>query len=176
MRLSLKFIQKFLNYVVANMKNLKHIYFFIFLIACESIYTQDTDNLEAIETISAMSASRAQAFNEGNAAEIAKFFTVDAYLMAPDLETQRGPEAIEAYYQSIFDQYETVLESGYENVVVDGDLAYGRGYAKVTLVDRKTGEKSYATSKYLNILERQNDGTWLTTHDIWNGNNKVIKL
>ena len=27
-----------------------------------------------------------------------------------------------------------------------------------------------STSKYLNILERQADGTWKTTHDIWNAN------
>jgi ketosteroid isomerase-like protein len=27
-----------------------------------------------------------------------------------------------------------------------------------------------STAKYLNILEKQSDGTWKTTHDIWNGN------
>lgn len=138
--------------------------------SCDNQQTQNTNSSFDKDTITAISAARAQAFNEGNAAGIAKYFTADAYLMAPDLETQRGPKAIEAYYQEIFDQYETVLESGYEAVVVDGDLAYGRGFAKVTLVDRQTGEKSYATSKYLNILERQSDGSWLTTHDIWNGN------
>ncbi len=136
--------------------------------SCQSV--KNKSSITAIETITAISSSRAQAFNEGNAAGIAKYFTEDAYLMAPDLETQRGQKAIEAYYQAIFDQYETVLESGYEDVVVEGNLAYGRGFAKVTLTDRKTKEKSYTTAKYLNILERQIDGSWLTTHDIWNGN------
>ncbi len=125
---------------------------------------------EDIATITAMSKARADAFNEGNAAEIARYFSEDAFLMAPGKASQRGKEAVEAYYQSIFDQFETVLESGYENVVVDGDLAYGRGFAKVTLTPKNGDPKSYATSKYLNILERQEDGSWITTHDIWNGN------
>jgi uncharacterized protein (TIGR02246 family) len=125
---------------------------------------------EDIATITAMSKARADAFNEGNAAEIARYFADDAFLMAPGKISQRGKEAVEAYYQSIFDEFETVLESGYEDVVVDGNLAYGRGFAKVSLTPKNGGEKTYATSKYLNILERQNDGTWITTHDIWNGN------
>jgi uncharacterized protein (TIGR02246 family) len=125
---------------------------------------------EDIATITAMSQARADAFNAGNAAEIARYFADDAFLMAPGKISQRGKAAVEAYYQSIFDEYETILESGYEDVVVDGNLAYGRGFAKVTLTPKNGDPKSYATSKYLNILERQKDGTWITTHDIWNGN------
>jgi uncharacterized protein (TIGR02246 family) len=117
-----------------------------------------------------MSSARAKAFNEGNAAEIARHFTEDASLMAPGKPTQNGPEAVQAYYQSIFDEYGTELESGYEEVKVDGDLAYGRGFAKVTLYPKDGSEPIRSTSKYLNILERQQDGSWKTTHDIWNGN------
>lgn len=123
-----------------------------------------------IKAITEMSHARAKAFNEGNASEIARYFSEDAYLMAPDGETKRGPEAVEAYYQSIFDTYDTELESGYEEVKVDGDLAYGRGFAKVTLHPKDGGETVYGESKYLNILERQEDGSWITTHDIWNDN------
>jgi len=122
------------------------------------------------ETITAISAARAEAFNKGNAAGIAIYFTDDAYLMAPGGETLRGQMDIEAYYQKIFDEYITELESGYEEVKVDGDLAYGRGFAKVVLHPKSGGEPILSTSKYLNILERQADGSWMTTHDIWNGN------
>ncbi len=123
-----------------------------------------------VNTITAISAERAKAFNEGNAAGIAKHFTDDAYLMAPDFPTKRGQKAIQEYYQSIFDEFDTALESGYEDVKVHGDLAYGRGFAKVWLTPKSGGEKMYSESKYLNILERQSDGTWKTTHDIWNSN------
>lgn len=123
-----------------------------------------------IATIKNISATRAQAFNEGNASGIAIYFTEDAFLMAPGGATKRGRAAIEAYYQAIFDDYLTELESGYEDVRVDGNLAYGRGFAKVKLTSKKDGSVSHSTAKYLNILEKQPDGQWLTTHDIWNSN------
>lgn len=127
------------------------------------------DYQKDIETITAMSSARAQAFNEGNAAEIAKYFAEDAFLMAPNKETLRGKKAVESYYQAIFDEYEAILESGYEDVVVDGNVGYGRGYARVTLIAKTGGDSLFSTSKYLNILEKRN-GKWITTHDIWNGN------
>ena len=140
----------------------------VFLIGCNPNDKQKTSS--DIHTITGISAARAKAFNEGDAAGIAKPFTEDAYLMAPDFPTKRGQKAIQEYYQTIFDEYETELGSGYEDVKVDGDMAYGRGFAKVWLTPKSGGEKIYSESKYLNILERQSDGTWKTTHDIWNGN------
>ncbi|NHE57540.1 YybH family protein [Cyclobacterium plantarum] len=125
---------------------------------------------EDIAAITAMSKARADAFNSGDAVTIASYFTEGAFLMAPATETKIGPQAVEAYYQEIFDRYHTELESGYEQVKVDGNLAYGRGFAKVTLYEKSTGDTLHSTSKYLNILERQADGSWKTTHDIWNGN------
>ena len=141
----------------------------ILLTACQGKKSHDRGS--DVDIITAISAERAQAFNEGNAAGIAKHFTEDAFLMAPESETKRGRAEIEAYYQAIFDEFETELESGYEDVKVDGDLAFGRGFAKVWITPKSGGEKIYSESKYLNILERQADGTWKTTHDIWNGNN-----
>jgi uncharacterized protein (TIGR02246 family) len=123
-----------------------------------------------IAAIEAMSKARAEAFNEGNAADIALHFTDDALLMAPGQPTAQGKEAVQTYYQSIFDTYHTALTSYYDEVKVDGDLAYGRGFAEVTLTPKAGGEPVTSTAKYLNILQRQPDGTWKTTHDIWNGN------
>jgi len=142
------------------------ILFFNLIISCQQNDKYQND----VETITAISASRAKAFNEGNASGIAVHFTDDAYLMAPESETLRGRDEIEAYYQKIFDEYHTELESGYEEVKVDGDLAYGRGFAKVRLRPKTGGEHIVSTSKYLNIMEKQQDGTWKTTHDIWNSN------
>lgn len=122
------------------------------------------------EEITAISHARAKAFNEGNAAGIADHFTDDAYLMAPGKPVSRGRDAVRKYYQAIFDQYKTSLESHYEEVEVSGDLAYGRGFAKVILYPKSGGDSLLSTAKYLNILKKQADGTWKTTHDVWNNN------
>lgn len=117
-----------------------------------------------------MSSARAEAFNQSDAGEIASHFTEDAILMAPGVEAMTGREAVRDYYQSIFDEYAPELESRYVEIKVEGDLAYGRGIATVTLTAIDGSETTVSTSKYLNILQRQPDGTWKTTHDIWNGN------
>jgi uncharacterized protein (TIGR02246 family) len=137
------------------------------LIGCGKPFEKEK---QYVETIKNISAQRAKAFNEGDAASIASFFASDCFLMAPGGATKRTPKDVQAYYQSIFDTYHTELESGYEEVKVDGNLAYGRGYAKVKLVNKKDSSTQFSTAKYLNILEKQPDGRWLTTHDIWNNN------
>ncbi len=120
--------------------------------------------------ITEVSAARAKAFNAMNATEIAKYFTVDGTLMAPGKEVSIGRRAVEDYYRGIFDEFDVVLESFYVEVEVSGDLAYGRGEAKVYATSRIDGLESISKSKYLNILKRQDDGSWKTTHDIWNSN------
>jgi len=139
-----------------------------FVSGCTS--TTSKNDPADIAAINSMSAARAKAFNEGNADGIAIHFTEDGVLMAPGSPSTSGRAAVRAYYQSLFDQYATELESGYEDVHVSGDLAYGRGFAKVMLVPHGGGDTLVSTAKYINILERQADGLWLTTHDIWNGN------
>lgn len=132
---------------------------------------QKPDSVEDdVAAIKSMSAARAKAFNEGKAGDIARHFTEQGALMAPGAPTAFGREAVERYYQSIFDQYKTSLESGYEEVQVSGDMAFGRGYAHVRLVPHGGGDTLVSTAKYINILQRQPDGSWLTTHDVWNGN------
>lgn len=123
------------------------------------------------QAISDMSDARSKAFNEGNAARIAKHFTDDGILMPPGLKSKSGRIAVQKYYQAIFDQYDTELESGYLEIEVSGKLAYGRGYAKVRLTPKCGGETTTSEAEYINILKKQPNGSWKTTHDIWNSSN-----
>jgi len=144
------------------------VFFYLSIISCNTTTTPSVEYEKKL--ITEISAARAKAFNEGNAAAIAAWFTEDALLMAPGKPAAKGKAAVQSYYQSVFDEYTTQLESHYEEVDVSGKLAYGRGYAKVTLLPKKGGASLISTAKYLNILKKQPDGTWKTTHDIWNGN------
>ena len=138
------------------------------LACCDKRASQDVEG--DISKIKALSSIRAKAFNEGNADAIAAAFTETGILMAPDTKSSTGKDAVRNYYQGIFDQYKTFLESGYEEVKVSGDIAYGVGFAKVKLLPHSGGDTLVSSAKYINILERQDDGSWLTTHDIWNSN------
>ncbi|MBX3255727.1 MAG: SgcJ/EcaC family oxidoreductase [Chitinophagaceae bacterium] len=142
----------------------------LFFLNCTNNNTVSKEEEKKI--ITEISAARAKAFNEGNAAGIAEHFTDDAWLMAPEKSALRGKDAVKSYYQAIFDEYNTKLESRYDEVDLSGDIAYGRGFARVTLFPMKGGDSIVSTAKYLNILRKQADGSWKTTHDIWNGNEK----
>ena len=131
---------------------------------------EQLDQEADVAAIRAVSDARAEAFRKGDAAGIAIHFTEDGVLMAPGEPASRGRASVRAYYQKIFDEFEPGLESGFAAVGVDGDLAYGQGYAKVTLRPRKGGPPTESTAKYINILQRRPDGSWKTTHDIWNAN------
>ncbi len=150
--------------------NMKSILIPLMAVLLLSSCQTEQDVSSDIEAIEAMSNARAQAFNEGDAETIARYFTEDAVLMAPGAAPKVGPEAVEAYYQSIFDQYETRLNSSYDEVEVSGGLAFGRGTAEVTLLPKNGDSTTTSVSKYLNILQKQPNGEWKTTHDIWNGN------
>jgi uncharacterized protein (TIGR02246 family) len=128
----------------------------------------DSDIQKDINEIEQISNNRAEAFRLGDASGISQYFTSDGIIMPPETPFKSGREAIEKYYNEIFMNYDRELNSYYEEVIISGDMAVGRGVAEVKLISLKDGEISFSSSKYINILERQNDGTWLTTHDIWN--------
>lgn len=152
-----------------TMRYQKILLFSLWLISIPTTMAQTETEKDKI-LITAVSNARAKAFNEMNANEIAKYFTSDGVLMAPGMHASIGQKAVVEYYQAIFDEFDVVLKSYYVEVEVSGNMAYGRGEAIVHATSKIGGEESISKSKYLNILERQDDGTWLTTHDIWNAN------
>jgi uncharacterized protein (TIGR02246 family) len=143
-----------------------------FLVFCATLNCctrHDNRSTESdVRQIEAVSNARAEAFNKSDAQTIASYFTEDCVFMAPNKPATKGREQVRAYYQSIFDAFSPELKSGYDEVSVSGDLAYGRGFATVKLTPKSGGPPTVSAAKYLNILRRQSDGSWRTTHDIWN--------
>jgi hypothetical protein len=45
-----------------------------------------------------------------------------------------------------------------------------KGFCQGDADPKNGGQTLVSTAKYLNILKKQGDGTWKTTHDVWNGN------
>ncbi|MCC5942081.1 MAG: SgcJ/EcaC family oxidoreductase [Balneolaceae bacterium] len=143
----------------------------VFAIAAKGCAKESSINNPAdIKAIEEVSAERAKAFNNGDAEGIAIHFTDTGVLMAPGSPAKIGRNAVREYYQGIFDEFSNSLNSYYEEVRVSGNLAIGQGVAEVISVPHEGGDTLYSTSKYINILERQPNGTWQTTHDIWNDN------
>ena len=104
-----------------------------------------------------------EAFNRGDAAGCATFFSEDVILMAPDQPMTRGKKAFEETYRSRMQQSTGGTHS---NELVEygvaGDLAYQIGTFAVT------GTNPPEQGKFLNILKHQADGTWKVAVTIFN--------
>lgn len=104
-----------------------------------------------------------EAFNRGDAAGCAAFFSEDIILMAPDQPMIRGRKAFEEIYRSRMDtsgggtHSNALVEYG-----VEGDLAYQVGTYAIT------GTDPAEQGKFVNVLKRQADGTWKVAVSIFN--------
>jgi len=115
------------------------------------------------EVLEDFDAAYNKAFNQGDAAGCAAFFTEDVILLAPDQPITRGKRAFEEIYQSRMDKTSggthcnKLVEYG-----VEGDLAYQVGTYAITATNPAE------QGKFVNILRRQADGTWKVTVSIFN--------
>jgi ketosteroid isomerase-like protein len=98
-------------------------------------------------------------------------YAEDAVLLAPDENAVTGHEAIRAYYGSDEDTsnevFQTVSMGGDSNIVyVQGEFSF--------TIQSGDEEPVQASGKYMEIWQKQEDGNWLITHDIFNANPAVL--
>lgn len=105
-----------------------------------------------------------QVFLSGNVAEVGQFYAEDATLLPPNAPTVTGREAIVAFMQTFPPLTEFTIT---DNVIEGfGDLAYVSGTYHMVLA---VGEGVTVTDsgKYLDIRQRQADGSWLYVMDMF---------
>jgi len=127
----------------------------------------DRDNL-AKEGIRKFNETVTAAFRNQDAAAMASLWTENARVLPPGQEMITGRAAVQAFWQSGFDQgaYDLVLESPEIKSLGDG-VAYeiGRNIVRVRTVD---GSSIDVPGKSLCIFRREGDGVWRADVDIFN--------
>lgn len=108
------------------------------------------------------------AYNAGDAAGVAALFAEDAVSMPDHRPALEGRAAIERDAQEMFSQYNVSIDVTPGETEVTGDIAHEHGRFSVSLTPRAGGDAMTQTGKYLVILKRGSDGTWLIHHDIDN--------
>jgi uncharacterized protein (TIGR02246 family) len=104
-----------------------------------------------------------KAFNEGDAAGCAAFFTDDVLLMSPGQPMTRGRKAFEDTYKSrMADSTGGTHTNALVEYGVEGDMAYQVGTFAIT------GATPSEQGKFVNVLKRQADGTWKVAVSIFN--------
>ena len=108
------------------------------------------------------------ASNAGDATALTALFTDDAVLMPGNAPTASGKEAIQAFYQSRFDQFTLELAASQAEAEGAGEWAFARGTYTIKLTPKAGGEPIEYSGKYMNISKRQADGSWKMARHIWN--------
>ncbi len=105
-----------------------------------------------------------QAFRDNDDAALVALYSDDAVIMPPNESVIEGRAAILAYHEAV-----TVTEHSESILEIDGrdGIAYIRGTSSTVRMG-EDGEPVTVSDKYLVILRRQADGSWLFTHEIWN--------
>ncbi len=109
--------------------------------------------------------------NAGDFAAYGEFWAEDATWLPPDAPVVEGREAILEYARPFFEGY--TIDQQFE--VEEVEVADGFAFARVNSTERYTpkadqGEPLELSVKAIFILRRMSDGSWVSTHCVWNNN------
>lgn len=107
------------------------------------------------------------AFNAGDAAALADFYTEDAVVMPPGLARITGHPAIRELWQNFFDAGVTGMDLVSEELHFAGPYAFDVGSFTLSAPDGKGGRLA-VNGKYIVIWRKERDGDWRLYRDIWN--------
>jgi uncharacterized protein (TIGR02246 family) len=121
--------------------------------------------------IRAIDAEWAKAATAGNGEVIAALYTSDATLLPPNEPIVKG-DAAKKYWTDFTNGFTGKIELNTTSVEGTGDLAYAVGTYRMALTPKKPGAKPLPVDegKYIEVLKRQDDGTWKIAYDMWNSN------
>ena len=108
-----------------------------------------------------------EAYNRGDVAAAADFYTEDAKVLANNMEMVSGRQAIREFWKTAMEMGVKKMNLQTVEVGYDGNLAYERGVSIVD-IEPKGGQARTEKGKYLTVLKRQPDGSWKVAVDIWN--------
>ncbi len=138
-----------------------------------SACAQKVNDPADVQAIKDISAAWDKAWTAGNAETLASFYTADAIVMDPNKPASVGKDAMRASYEKYFDQFSDENSGVVEDVRVSGDLAVVRGTQETKSTPKAGGPSIQDKSKWINVLQRQKDGSWKIFWDIWNTDRPV---
>jgi uncharacterized protein (TIGR02246 family) len=122
-------------------------------------------------SVRAVDAEWARAATEGNGEGLAALYAKDAVLLPPGEPMVKG-DAAKKYWVHFASAYAGPTELNTMAVEGSGDVVSAIGTYKMTLTPKKPGAKPMPTEegKYLEVLKRQDDGSWKLIYDMWSPN------
>ncbi len=103
------------------------------------------------------------------------FYSDDAVVMPPNAASATTKEAIRALWKDLLTDTKISWKTKKVEVAQSGDLACLSGTYEVTLND-PSGKSVNDRGKYVEVWEKQADGTWKCGVDIWNSDLRATAI
>jgi len=121
-----------------------------------------------VEALSSLVRQYDAAVNSGNWDDYLAFYADDAVIMAPEQPVVIGKEAIRTWTETGFAEDDSQLSSTVEDVRVSGDWAFQRLSYQQSSTPKEGGDTTTGVGKWVIIWQRQADGSWRISTEIWN--------
>jgi ketosteroid isomerase-like protein len=109
-----------------------------------------------------------KAINDENIAALSALTTPGHIMLPPNREPVVGKAANDALNGSAFQRYDFSETWTPVETVVDGNLGFQRGTYTVVATPKGEGDRLEVSGSFLRIYQRQPDGEWRMTRDMFN--------
>jgi uncharacterized protein (TIGR02246 family) len=97
-----------------------------------------------------------------------RLFTPDPVLMPPAQRPIIGQQAVRAWHETAWKQNKYECTGTVDEVQASGESAFVRGTFSGVLTPTRGGAPKRESGKFLNVVQRQPDGSWKIARAIWN--------
>lgn len=132
----------------------------------ESVPERDTSQ-ENLDAINAIVGGFVNAYNDADAEALTQLFAEDGIRMPPGASSFAGHSRIKSEFEAEFEQGTGTIVVNLQETVMGEDLAFTRGTWAIT-TQPEGGEATSVVGKWINLVTRQDDGSWKISRNIWN--------
>ncbi len=137
------------------------------LIAASCVPAVDVEADRA--AIEAMRAAEGAAVAAGDVDAMTALHADDIVVMPPNEPMASGADAVRAWGENFMGMFSATVSSyTSDDIVIMGDVAIERYSGLFTLTPKAGGDSMAETIKGIHVYQRQADGSWKMTHDVWN--------
>ena len=133
--------------------------------AAAAAAARETEDLDAVRSVIVRFI---ETLNNGDMEGFADLFTEDAIRMQPNGQAIEGMSRIRLNIIEILENADLQITVNQEEARFSGDIAVTRGTWALVVSPKDGSPPSDDVGKWLNLMERQEDGGWKITRNIWN--------
>ena len=127
------------------------------------------DSADEVRRLTELRNNYERAENAGDVDGIMNTCSDDVVFMPPEAPPVSGGDAVRAFFEEFLAAFDASIELSREYITVDGDVAYEWGTVSGSATG-PDGQSESVNNTYLIVYERDQDGTWKQSKNIWNSN------